>query len=442
MLFHIRINPDSTGMIFFHHDVIEQYSLLPSSSIRLKIGAWEKQAEIAAHSAEDPSLFFLSADIAADVGLPEHLPYELTLDQQEIQIGPVIGILIRGKITELKPNRLNIYLKYVVNYKQLRGLILLFTVDGIDDTQKKVNGFAFNPDSNRWEKGSYVFPSAVFCRRSATPKLRSCFTRLCGNRFFNSQVFNKWEMWERLSGYESMRAHLPDTSLAVHKNELKRFIDQHQIVFLKPKAGMQGSGIFRLEQQGSSYIFQYELNGQSLTSTAYSWEDAYSFLKMELNLEKYLVQQGIPLIKMGQRVIDFRVLVQKNRHGSWCVQGIVSRLGKKNSIVSNISSGGSAEKAWFTLLKIYGQDERTAIKKQNEMEHLAIEACETLEMTGLHLGNVGMDMALDQSGHCWIIEINNRDPDATIALDAGDQELYYRLKSAPLDYAKWLTGFG
>ena len=75
------------------------------------------------------------------------------------------------------------------------------------------------------------------------------------------------------------------------------------------------------------------------------------------------------------------------------------------------------------------------------MESLAVKACESLEKTGMHLGNIGMDIGLNRSGHLWIIEINNRGPDMTIALDAGDREMYYRIKSAPLDYAKWLSGF-
>jgi hypothetical protein len=39
------------------------------------------------------------------------------------------------------------------------------------------------------------------------------------------------------------------------------------------------------------------------------------------------------------------------------------------------------------------------------------------------------------------IEINNRDPDPTIALDANNSEMYYYIKSRALFYGKYLSGF-
>lgn len=41
----------------------------------------------------------------------------------------------------------------------------------------------------------------------------------------------------------------------------------------------------------------------------------------------------------------------------------------------------------------------------------------------------------------WLIEMNNRDPDPTIALDINNVQLYYDLKTNPLFYAKSLAGF-
>lgn len=441
MIFHIRTHHDSTGTLFLDHSIVKQYSLPSSGVINLKIGAWEKDTTFKAHSAEDPSLVYLSADIADDVQLPEHLPFELMIDQQQIQIGPVVGILISGRTEELGPRSLRGYLKYAASYQQVRGLVLLFTVDGMDDREKKVQGFAYNPETNSWEKGTYAFPSAVFCRRRTGSKLQKRFSSLIEERFFNSLIFDKWEMWERLSQYEDVRSYLPDTGLAAQKNEVKRFIDKYRTVFLKPMAGMQGSGVYRLEQQQSSYIFQYERSGQSMHSTAHNWEDAYAFMKDEMRIRSYLVQQEIDLIRIDERVVDFRVILQKSKHGTWYVQGSIARHGRGNSVVSNISKGGNAEKAWKTLMTVYDQNAHIAFRKLKEMEELAVTACESLEMTGMHLGNIGMDIGLDRSGKLWIIEINNREPDMTIALDAGDKELYYRLKSTPLEYAKWLSGF-
>ncbi|WDU83108.1 hypothetical protein [Caloramator sp. Dgby_cultured_2] len=41
-----------------------------------------------------------------------------------------------------------------------------------------------------------------------------------------------------------------------------------------------------------------------------------------------------------------------------------------------------------------------------------------------------------------MIEINSRDPDATIALDAQNTLLYYDIKANIVDYLNYLSGFG
>ena len=166
------------------------------------------------------------------------------------------------------------------------------------------------------------------------------------------------------------------------------------------------------------------------------------FMGVELNLKKYIAQNRLSLLKDNNRVIDFRVIVLKDANGLWSVPGMITRFGAEESIVSNISSGGSAEKTWSTLLGIYNDDPKKAFKKYKEMERLAILCCKALERKGLHLAYVGMDVGMDDKKNLWVIEINNRNPDMTIALDAEDKQLYYQIKSAPLFYAKWLTGFG
>ena len=45
------------------------------------------------------------------------------------------------------------------------------------------------------------------------------------------------------------------------------------------------------------------------------------------------------------------------------------------------------------------------------------------------------------AGHIWIIEVNNKDPNHTILLDAKDRQQLYSIKRANMLYAKRLAGF-
>jgi len=64
-----------------------------------------------------------------------------------------------------------------------------------------------------------------------------------------------------------------------------------------------------------------------------------------------------------------------------------------------------------------------------------------LDEYGLNCGTLGLDIGVDLEEKIWLIEINNRDPDPSIALNVHDLQLYYELKTGPLFYAKFLAGF-
>lgn len=423
-------------------NVIEKLLISDRESITISIGAMKESVTLLHHDHRQPCIY-LSNEIYNKLFLPHFIDvYEIAFDNDTLIIGPVIGLLIRGKIDELTKQRIKIYKNYLIDYKHLNGLILLFTSDGIDVKNKLINGYAFNPKEHEWEEGIFPFPSVVFLRKPIKEVIRKKLTGLIGNKFFNSHVFNKWEMWEWLSDHEQIRKYLPETVLGENIENVQRLIDAHQETFIKPKAGMQGSGIFQLSKVGQEYNLTYRIKDKNIITVLDNWQAVENYLKSEISLKNYIVQQRIPLLTKDNRVMDVRVIVGKNHNGDWIVPGMVTKFGEIDSIVSNISSGGSAQKVWKSLCDIFQNDFKKAFKKYMEIEKLAITCCKVLESKGLHLGYIGIDIGMDENHNLWLIEINNRSPDMTIALDAEDYQLYYKIKSAPLHYAKWLSGLG
>jgi hypothetical protein len=78
---------------------------------------------------------------------------------------------------------------------------------------------------------------------------------------------------------------------------------------------------------------------------------------------------------------------------------------------------------------------------ETEIRVFAIDVCNALDESGINCGTLGLDIGVDKTGHLWLIEINNRDPNPSIALNIHDVHLYYQLKTGPLFYAKFLAGF-
>ncbi len=441
MNFRIEIDESTSDTISFHTEAFEELTLSKVTSPILEIGAFNKAITMNTHKHHDKNILRISRNLYQLVNLPLHLQYTIQIYKNKIQIGPIIGILMPGKIETVTPRKLSIFLNYLAGDGLFNGLVLVFTLDGIDDEQKKVSGYAYNPHTHRWEAGDYVFPAAVFCRRTLKENWRIKISRLTGNRFFNSHVINKWELYQYLVNNPSFRKYLPETKLAEPLTNVKKLLEQYGTIYLKPIKGMQGSDIYQIEKKGEDFIFRYRLNNQNMVSILERWENASLFIQSKIKPSLYLVQQGVPLYKVDDRLVDLRVITQKNGCGRWRVQGMVARYGEKESIVSNISSGGMAENGWDAMMKIFNKNDKakSAYQKYKELELLTYSICEWLDKTGIHLGNIGFDFGIDTNGQIWIIELNNRDPDATIALDANNDHLYLKAKSTPLKYAKWLS---
>lgn len=103
--------------------------------------------------------------------------------------------------------------------------------------------------------------------------------------------------------------------------------------------------------------------------------------------------------------IDYRILCIKNYHGYWKVCSAVSRIGKQESIVSNLSKGAVQKKVYSTL------KERTSPYEAKHMERflyeLAIQCAEVLdtEAGGIY-GELGFDFMIDDENKVWILEVN------------------------------------
>jgi len=164
-------------------------------------------------------------------------------------------------------------------------------------------------------------------------------------------------------------------------------------------------------------------------------------LKRNISKSRFIIQKALDLIATDEKTIDFRALIVKDHYGEWRDIGIIARHGVKGSITSNISTGGSAELAQITLKNILKLTDEEVSKFRKRMSTIAINAARGLEESGISCGNLGVDLGVDLNGDVWIVEINNRDPNHTIALDAKDRQMFFKVRLQNMLYAKKLAGF-
>jgi glutathione synthase/RimK-type ligase-like ATP-grasp enzyme len=230
---------------------------------------------------------------------------------------------------------------------------------------------------------------------------------------------SKWRQSIAFSNDPIIVKKTPKTSL-YNKNNIKNYIEKYKTVYLKPDEGGKGKGVIKLSRVGKNFIIQKGTKRHVMSKPS----DAYDTLQKFTKGRAYIIQQGISLIQVNQRPIDFRILLLKPR-GRWIAMGVMGKWAAKNKFVTNYSSGGKA----ITLQKALRH--KWAIG-QKESAHLEAK----LKSLGLHMARthfnyakeLGLDIGIDQNKNIWIIEGNTR-PGIKLFKSHEDHQLYSKIRN-------------
>ncbi|KNY30020.1 YheC/YheD family protein [Pseudobacteroides cellulosolvens] len=387
------------------------------------------------------NVIVLSKDIVSDLNLPDYTSYEISVNKNEIIVGPYIGLLLKKQDKDFTGTCLKKLLIYAKDYSVLNGAIVIFALDKVDAANLLIEGFCYNPQLDSWQRGTFPYPSAIYRKIGLNDQWKNHFLSIMGDCVFNSHYFNKWYMYKWLSTSTTAGPHLPCTTFFSSCNDVLNMLKKFDKVYIKPASGLKGHGIVQASMNGNSIVLRYRDKAKNHETVLNNTDEACAYMDKRFTDREYIVQQGIDLLMYDEKVVDFRCVVQKNQWNKWECMAVFGRCGERGSVVSNISSGGTAfygeELLKMTLLSSYER----AKEVREGIEYLAVKACYELDECGINCGFLGLDIGVDVYGYLWLIEINNRDPCLLYALDVKDEELYYRLKTQPLYYAKYLAGF-
>ena len=163
------------------------------------------------------------------------------------------------------------------------------------------------------------------------------------------------------------RRFMPPTLVTRSVDEVRRFMDEHGAVVVKPIHGNGGKAIFRVPESGDNLTALFEVFNQT-------WP------------EPHMIQPFLPEVAEGDKRI---VLVDGE------IAGAINRIPGEGEFRSNLAMGGSAEAT-----------ELTARER---------EICEAMGPDLKHLGLtfVGIDVI----GGKWLTEINVTSPTGIVAID-------------------------
>ncbi|AOZ93851.1 YheC/YheD family protein [Paenibacillus crassostreae] len=355
---------------------------------------------------------------------------------------PVLGILTlylnEHKQLEEKP----IYQNMITEGKKLGLDVFVFTP--MDVNNKKILAMEYDPKSKKWSRMLRDFPDMIYdrCRIQNGPR----FTQLLAFRknyahhlFLNRPLRNKWTIHEVLSKKDNFRPHLPETKLVNSLSDVQYMLKRKPVIYLKPINGTGGRGILRIEHLKNS-TQQYYIQGRNQQRKIITPQRIHATrlgaMLTSWNINRYIVQEGIPVRLPNGRVHDYRMLVQKNREGHWRLTGIVGRVGAMRSVTSNLHGGGKAVPMeillpqWITNKKIQEQ-------VQKKSEELGLEIAAYLEQTYGALCELALDLAVTKKGEVYLLEVNPK-PAREVFARSGQRDAYRRAIVNPLEYALWL----
>ncbi|MNO34149.1 Endospore coat-associated protein YheD [compost metagenome] len=249
----------------------------------------------------------------------------------------------------------------------------------------------------------------------------------------------KWVVYQALLECPEVAEHLPETVLYQGQVQLDKWLQTHDgEAFLKPRNGTHGKRTMHVKwlpprdevrvmgRSGRNTMFRRRF----LTKQAgLDWVDRFT------GRRPFLIQPYLQLNSSEGEPFDVRVLMQKNAKGEWSLTGMAARVGRKDSLTSNLHGGGTAHRALPFLIRELGDQGGKAAEAAIRKLSLLIPAY--LETRFGRLAELGLDFGVDRQGCVWVLEVNSK-PGRSSFFRIGDPETARRSLENPIGYARYL----
>lgn len=209
----------------------------------------------------------------------------------------------------------------------------------------------------------------------------------------------KWLKHESLWGEPELREYLPETEL-FSPQAFIQMIERYPVLFVKPDIGMQGQGVMKVTHEDDTYVIQtatQKLIYRDLKKAALK-------LKKLIGAERFLVQQGIDLIRINGSPVDFRSLLHLKPNGKWRFFGIMGKLAAKNQFVTNHSSGGRP----IRLHQALGIPKENGAEWDMRIKEFSILIADAMKLHFPKITELGLDIAIDTNHKIWLLEANTK----------------------------------
>lgn len=419
-LLQIRYLTRTNGMICaLPRALIEQWGLKSRHAVQISFGHRTVRALIRQHFGSDEQVW-MTKELAQQLHIPFAHRVLVKAEDNKVDIGPLVGIVTCDAVAERGfPFNQN-YHKFFSNILKQNhtqkngGYYFVFDVNAVNWEQMTVEGVFFRPDTNGWERATFPFPDVVYNKilsrarekRADSQKFLEQLRAKSRAPIFNEKYFHKWDVYERLTANFEVAHLIPETHYNPTYARVLEMTRRYPMVYFKPVDGFMGLGIYQVVAQGNRVTARYRQKDTTIRKT---YPSVQQMLRQQLPPQKrknYVIQRGIDLAKLNGQPLDFRVHLNKNSRNEWEVTGVGAKVAGRGAITTHMKAGGKILSPLAVLEEIFPNQAEILLE---QLKQQSIKVATVLDDSYKHpIGELGIDMGIDQSGEMWLFEVNSK----------------------------------
>ncbi|WP_274361742.1 YheC/YheD family protein [Paenibacillus thermotolerans] len=234
----------------------------------------------------------------------------------------------------------------------------------------------------------------------------------------------KWAKYKVLRGSGAVVSALPNTA-PMSGRTFWSFLARYGTVIVKPSNGEGGVRVIQVASLGGG---KYEVHYGRMRRRFASKAAVYSFVCALTRKGIFIVQQKIPLARVGGRPFDLRVMVQRGGGGSWAITGKLAKIAGAGFMITNTARSRGRVAPVTAALRSAGFTAPRIRSIQAKIDRVSVASAKRLRQRYPFLRTVGMDIGVDHRGKVWIIETNFA-PAKSLFLRLKDKTMYRRIIS-------------
>ncbi|AEI39821.1 YheC/YheD family protein [Paenibacillus mucilaginosus] len=418
----VKIQIQSSGLssdgsvVMLSEAVAKKWKIPFQQTLQLRFGSSRQDVRVVPLS--QAGALRISGALASRWGLfkDDQLCLQYKSSSRTLVLGPLIGVMV----SRVHPGSLDkmfgvntAFCRELTDACRLYGASVFFsTPDDLQGQGDTVKGWRY---TGTWERMTFPVPNVLY-NRLTSRKLENLenvqqFVGHAKTRYnavmFNEKYLNKTEVFDALRKETGLGTYLPESHLLRSFTMLKSMCTKHPTVFLKPITGSLGKGIIRVRRQPEgSYLCHFtSLNGARKQSFS-TLTQLFNTIAGKVKTQKYQIQQGLNLLTVGGRPVDFRALVQRGDTGQWGITSIVARIAGSQHFVSNLARGGSLSTVKDALARSGSAASSGGLPK---LRRAALSIAKGIEsQVPGHFAELGIDLAIDTAGRVWLLEVNSK----------------------------------